>query len=409
MPVFLKKIKKIIPSTIFLPASKSESNRALIINALAKGDSIIENLSEARDTQIMLKLLGADDKTLDVLDAGTTMRFLTAFFSVTNSNKILTGTERMRQRPIGILVDALKRIGVEIEYMEKDGFPPIEIKRFAGQITNEVAVSGETSSQFISALLMIAPVMEKGLTITLTGKVASRPYIDMTLGIMKEFGVTASWDGNIIRISHQDYKPVSFGVAPDWSAASYWYSIVALAEEAELHLPGLFENSYQGDKVIAAIMEHLGVHTTYEPTGIVLSKKDHKQELSWDFSNCPDLAQTVAVTAAAKGITLKMTGIESLRIKETDRVAALRKELGKIGTGLMEMSQGEWLVIPGAKGHIPESCNFETYEDHRMAMAFSPLAMVSNVNIQDHTVVRKSYPGFWKDLAVAGMEVTIIA
>ncbi len=408
MPVFLKKTKKLIPSTIHLPASKSESNRVLIIKALSGFDFKIENLSPATDTQTMLKLISSEDKTLDVIDAGTTMRFLTAYCSIRNLNKILTGTERMQERPIGTLVDALRSVGASINYLNKEGFPPVETIEFKEQKNNRISIPGNISSQFISALLMVAPILEKGLTIELKGKISSRPYIEMTLNIMEFFGVTHDWVKNSIQIPPQKYKSRVFKVSPDWSAAGYWYSLVSISEEAELHLPGLSLDSYQGDKVIAQLMENLGVKSVFDERGVTLIKKDSVAEYSWDFSNCPDLAQTAAVTAAVKGVTLHMTGIESLRIKETDRISALQKELGKFGAGLLEVNAGEWVVIQTRKKKIPESCNFETYNDHRMAMALAPLATVTNVNIDDPKVVRKSYPGFWKDLAIAGMDVTII-
>lgn len=408
MSVFLKKTKKIIPSTIHLPASKSESNRVLIIKALSGEDFSIENLSEARDTQTLLRLLNSDDKTLDVMDAGTTMRFLTSYYSLTNKKRIITGTNRMKQRPISILVDALRSIGAEINYPEQNGFPPVETISFNSQRESKISIAGDVSSQFISALLMIAPVLEKGLSLELTGRIGSRPYIEMTLHILSHFGIDHKWADNTIVIEPQNYKPATFRVSPDWSAASYWYSIVALAEEAELHLPGLSDQSFQGDKIIASIMDNLGVGTVYEDSGITLHKKNSNNEFEWDFSSCPDLAQTVAVTAALKGTTLHMKGIESLRIKETDRIDALQKELGKINAGLMEIGNGQWVVIPNKNGKLSESYNFMTYDDHRMAMAFAPVATLTNVNIRDHTVVRKSYPGFWNDLAIAGMDVTIM-
>ncbi len=408
MPVFLKKVKKILPVSIQLPSSKSESNRALVINALAGSQTGIENLSQARDTQTMIRLLNSDSKLLDVLDAGTTMRFLLAYFSIKNINKILTGTERMQERPVGILVEALRSLGVSIRYLNKEGFPPVEILGFQHQEKDQISIPGNISSQFISALLMVAPLLPEGLTLELTGKIASRPYIEMTLAIMEHYGVAHEFNRNQVKILPQVYTSKPFRVSPDWSAASYWYSLVALAEEAEIRLPGLLPSSYQGDKVIVEIMDKMGVATIFESNGIHLRKKDHTPEFRWDFSNCPDLAQTAVVTAAAKGITLTLTGIESLRIKETDRILALQKELNKFHAGLMEINPGEWSVIPVKEGYFPESCQFESYGDHRMAMALAPLVMVTNVNINDHRVVTKSYPGFWNDLAVAGIDVTIV-
>ncbi len=406
MPVLLKKIKKLSSTAILLPSSKSESNRALIINALSGSKLKVRNLSEARDTQIMSELLSSGEKVLDVADAGTTMRFLTAYFSVLNKNKVLTGSRRMKERPIGILVDALRKLGGKINYMEKEGFPPVETVEFTGQATDRISIRGDVSSQYISAILMIAPVLRDGLTVELTGNIGSRPYIAMTLGIMAHFGIKNTWEENMITIRHQSYLSRPFTVSPDWSAASYWYSFASLlSDEAEIRLNGLNAESFQGDKVIAEIMNSLGVSSHSDSDGIRLVKKDHVPELSWDFSDCPDLVQTVAVTAAAKGVILHMKGIESLRIKETDRIAALKKELSKMGAELMNMGPGEWTLTPINRKKLPELLNINTYGDHRMAMAFAPLAALTDVRIEDQDVVKKSYPGFWNDLEKSGIPV----
>ena len=254
MPVFLKKTKKIPLTSIQLPSSKSESNRALIINALSGSKTTVENISDARDTQTMVKLLRSDEKVMDVLDAGTTMRFLIAYCSVLNLNRVLTGTERMQERPVGILIEALRELGANINYLRKEGFPPVEILSFPQQFKDHISIRGDVSSQFISALLMIAPVLPRGLTLELTGKIASKPYITMTLGIMNYYGIKFNWEENVIAIRSQPYVSKAFRVNPDWSGASYWYSLVALAEDAEIFLPGLTDKSFQGDKVISEIM-----------------------------------------------------------------------------------------------------------------------------------------------------------
>ena len=386
-----------------LPASKSISNRALIINALAGGKSALDNLSDANDTQLMLRLVNAEDKVIDVEDAGTTMRFLTAYFSVTNRQKILTGTARMKERPIGILVDALRSLGAEIEYLENDGFPPHEIKKFTGQNTNTIRIRGDVSSQYISALMMVAPVLPNGLTLILEGKVGSRPYIEMTASLMKHFGVDTNVKADQVVTTHQSYKPAPFTVESDWSAASYWFGFTALAEKAEIILPKLSDKSLQGDSAIVKIMNDLGVESHFENGLLKLSKKKPKEELHWDFTHCPDLAQTVAVVCAAKNIKGYFTGLESLRIKETDRIKALQNELSKIGADLVEEDSEHWTLIPSTS--LPGSASFLSYKDHRMAMAFAPLATLMDVDIERPEVVRKSYPNFWKDMKSVGFVI----
>ena len=386
-----------------LPASKSISNRALIINALAGGRSELHNLSDANDTQLMLRLVNATDKVIDVEDAGTTMRFLTAYFAITKQQKILTGTARMKERPIAILVDALRKLGIEIEYLEKEGFPPHEIKKFNEQKTNDIRIRGDVSSQYISALMMVAPVLRTGLTLALEGKVGSRPYIEMTASLMKHFGVNANVLADRIVIPHQSYKPEPFTVESDWSAASYWFAFAALAEKADLVLPKLLSNSLQGDSAIAKIMDDLGVKSQFENGLLKLSKKESKEELHYDFTDCPDLAQTVSVVCAAKNIKGYFTGLESLRIKETDRIKALQNELSKIGADLREEDTEHWTLIPSRS--IPSQASFLTYKDHRMAMAFAPLGALMDVEIERPDVVKKSYPNFWNDMKAVGFVV----
>ncbi len=389
-----------------LPASKSISNRALIINALAGGKSDLRNLSDANDTQLMLRLVNSTDRIIDVEDAGTTMRFLTAYFLVTNQQKILTGAPRMKERPIGILVDALRLLGGEIKYLENEGFPPIEIKKFTGQKTNTVRIRGDVSSQYISALMMVAPMLPSGLTLILEGKVGSRPYIEMTASLMKHFGVQCSVQDDKVIIPHQSYKAEPFTVESDWSAASYWFAFTALAENAEIKLPKLLNNSLQGDSAIVEIMDSLGVKILFENDLLTLSKKESKRELQLDFTHCPDLAQTIAVVCAAKNVKGYFTGLESLRIKETDRIIALQHELRKIGADLVEDAE-KWTLIPST--NLPKTASFSTYKDHRMAMAFAPLATLMDVTIEEPEVVRKSYPNFWNDMKSFGFLVHPIA
>lgn len=385
-----------------LPASKSISNRALIINALAKGSSALNNLSDANDTQLMLRLVNSTSPIIDVEDAGTTMRFLTAYFAITNQHKTLTGTSRMKERPIGILVDALRKLGANIEYVEKDGYPPIQTKGFTGQLTTELSIRGDISSQFISALMMVAPSLPKGLTLHLTGKVGSRPYIEMTASIMKHFGATCTLEADRVIIPPQTYTAADFTVESDWSGASYWFALAALAKEADLFLPRLFPQSLQGDSVIVSIMEKLGVKAEMKNDLLHLTKTQPATEITWDFTHCPDLAQTVAVVCAAKGIKGYFTGLESLRIKETDRIAALQNELRKIGADLIEHDIAHWELKPTQA--LPAAASFASYKDHRMAMAFAPLATLLKVTIENPEVTRKSYPNYWNDLKAVGLD-----
>ncbi len=412
LPVYIKLLNTLIHiertavitgKANLLPASKSISNRALIINALAGNTSQLHNLSDANDTQLMLKLVSSPDHIIDVEDAGTTMRFLTAYFSITNQRKVLTGTSRMKERPIAILVDALRLLGVDIQYLEKEGYPPHEIQGFTGQKTNTVRIRGDVSSQYISALMMIAPSLPDGLTLILEGKIGSRPYIEMTAALMRHFGAACTMSDDKVIIPKQSYTPASFTVESDWSAASYWFAFAALAKEADVLLPRLTLTSLQGDCQIVSIMESLGVTAHLENGWLRLQKTESKQEIHWDFTDCPDLAQTVAVICAAKGVRGHFTGLESLRIKETDRIAALQNELGKIGADLIEIDAAHWTLVP-SKG-LPQFAFFKTYKDHRMAMAFAPLGTLMNVDIENPDVVRKSYPNFWNDMIAVGFAV----
>lgn len=399
--ILVKKQSGGIKEKIRLASSKSESNRALIINALSGFGGELQNLSSARDTQTMIRLLKSEDAVADVLDAGTTMRFLTAYFAITNQAKTMTGTPRMCERPIGILVDALKTIGCEIEYLGIEGYPPTQLKGFTNQKADEISIRGDVSSQYISALLMISPLLPNGLTINLLGEIGSIPYITMTIKQMEAFGVkvSADWDAKKLSVEPQTYKPTSYKIESDWSGASYWYSIVALAEndDVEIELLGLKENSLQGDSVIVNIMSELGVKSTFTADGVLLQKIKASDTFEWDFTDCPDLAQTVAVVLVAKKIKGIFTGLESLKIKETDRVVALQNELAKIGGTLEEVEAKTRYEVNSGESWT-ETPTFETYDDHRMAMAFAPLAMISDVIIEEPGVVAKSYPSYWEDL-----------
>lgn len=403
--IVLKKQSGLKKSTIPLASSKSESNRALIINKLAGGISNLENLSSARDTQIMKKLLHGDVESYDVHDAGTVMRFMTAYLALTADSATITGTERMCLRPIGLLVDALNELGASIIYKNEEGYPPMLIDKIESQKSNELSIPGNISSQYISALLMIAPCLPQGLKINMSGQIYSMPYIQMTLGLMLHFGISYIFEGQTISISSQVYKSNNYTIESDWSGASYWYAFVALAEHAEIKLLGLKQDSFQGDQAIVEIMEMFGVSSIFEVDGVVLKKKESLDAIKYDFRNCPDLAQTVMTVAAAKGVRLEMSGLESLKIKETDRTTAMSTELGKIGANLEEQSSGIWVISERTINKIETPIVLDTYEDHRMAMALAPLCMLYDIEINDPSVVQKSYPEYWEHLELVGINV----
>ncbi|MFK7920783.1 MAG: 3-phosphoshikimate 1-carboxyvinyltransferase [Bacteroidia bacterium] len=391
---------------IALPASKSESNRALIIKALSGGKVSLDNLSSARDTQTMIRLLNSEGLVLDVIDAGTTMRFLTAFCCATGRDQILTGTPRMCQRPIGVLVEALRSLGGEINFRNQEGYPPLHIVNQGRQLDGgNLSMEGNISSQFITAILMIGPYLKEGLQIDLEGDITSRPYIEMTRKLMSHFGVDTEWiNERSIRVPEKEYTANHYKIESDWSAASYWYSMLALAEDGEVFLEGLRRDSWQGDQGIREIMRNFGISTRFTKEGAQLTKKKlkaRKKPLHIDFTDTPDLAQTVAVVSAATGIPVFMTGLHTLRVKETDRIHALQTELAKFG---VEMKvDGDDCLVEGFA--VPSEKSVNTYEDHRMAMAFAPLALrQGELLIQHPEVVEKSYPEYWDHLGLAGIE-----
>lgn len=420
-----------IRTSIQLPASKSISNRALIIHALGKGDCLPENLSDCDDTRVMVKALTEGGDTIDILAAGTAMRFLTAYFSITPGQRILTGTARMQQRPIQLLVDALRQLGADIAYTNREGFPPLrirgkepnncELKNYEQEnckqevceqekketLCSELTLQGNVSSQYISALLMIGPMLPHGLTLHLSGNIISRPYIDLTLQLMGEFGAKAEWTSeSTITVHPQPYHSVPFTVESDWSAASYWYEMAALSEEAEIELTGLFPNSYQGDSRGRELFSQLGVETAFTPHGVKLTKSGQRVErMEADLVDIPDLAQTFVVTCALLNIPFRFTGLQSLKIKETDRITALRNELRKLGYAIEEENDSV-LYWNGERCEAEVSPLIATYEDHRMAMAFAPAALCCpSVRIAHPHVVSKSYPRYWDDLRQAGFRM----
>lgn len=397
----------LLKASVKLPASKSICNRALILNALSYSPYDIQNLSDCDDTEVMVKALNSNERDFDIKAAGTAMRFLTAFLSKVVGEWTITGTERMKNRPIKILVDALNALGAKVEYMEKEGYPPLRIFGSALQ-GGEISLAGGVSSQYISALLMIAPLMENGLTLHLEGNIISKPYINLTLQLMAQYGVKAEWNGSTIKVRPQEYNPIPFTVESDWSAASYWYAMMALSRNAEIELLGLFKNSLQGDSAGAKLFAQLGVGTTFTERGVLLRRNGNSvKKLNYNFVNEPDLAQTFVVACVLMNTPFRFTGLQSLKIKETDRIEALKTELRKLGY-LLTDSNDSILEWNGERCEPEEHPVIATYEDHRMAMAFAPAALVrpEGIDIADPEVVSKSYPHFWEDLKAAGYSIT---
>lgn len=402
-----------INSTIQLPASKSICNRALVIHAMAGCTFPLNHLSDCDDTEVIVAALRDMPETINIKAAGTAMRFMTAYLASTPGSHTITGTERMKNRPIAILVDALRRLGADIEYVEKEGFPPLHIegKPLEG---GQIEVVGSISSQYISALLMIGPVLQKGLELKLTGEIASRPYIDLTLWTMCQFGADAKWtDIDTITIAPQPYAKIEdYTIESDWSASSYWYEIMALNanRDSELQLDGLSDCTKQGDSVVKYIFSLLGVKSDFELRDRIapLKLKAHRctlPRLDYDFTGSPDLAQTIVVACCAMGVHFRFTGLATLKIKETDRIEALKRELRKVGYVIRDENDNT-LIWEG------ETCEptlepIDTYEDHRMAMAFAPLAFkFPQLQINHPEVVTKSYPHFWEDLRSVGFIIT---
>ena len=409
----ISKSPKNLVGEITLPASKSESNRALIIQALCKQKFNISNLSDAEDTAVVNNILNQKiaAQHIDVGPSGTAMRFLTAYFALQEGTRTITGSERMKERPIKLLVQALQQLGAKIEYLEKDGFPPLKI---SGQKLQggRIQIDGSMSSQYLSALALIAPTLPEGLKIQLKGEVISKPYLLMTLKMMEYFGVKSEWKTNEICIAAQAYQAPasgSFAVEGDWSAASYWYQMAAFAKEVDLKIYGLKPKSLQGDAALIDYFLPLGVETKFIEGGIQLKNRNITtpvDNLHLEMMNTPDIAQTLAVTYAGKEIYAELYGLRTLRIKETDRIKALIHELKKIGVSAIDLDIGN-LLIPKSKRAIhPPTATFQTYKDHRMAMCLAPLSMLFNhVDIEDPEVVGKSYPEFWRDLQRMGFEI----
>ena len=395
------------PHFLNITGSKSETNRLLLLQALYP-KLILENTSNSDDSEVMLKALVSDEDVIDIHHAGTAMRFLTAYFALQeNREVVLTGSTRMKERPIQILVEALQQLGAEITYEENEGFPPIRIK--GKKLTqSKVSLPANVSSQYISALLLIAPKLENGIELTLEGEITSIPYIKMTLALLNEMGVETSFVGNIISVKNFSLFPfpLSLRVESDWSSASYWYSITALSQiGTEITLSSYKQNSLQGDSALAKIYKNFGVETIFENNSIRLRKTDNRQPTTDNFelNNSPDIAQTIAVTCFGLGIGCHLTGLHTLKIKETDRLVALQTELTKLGA--MVTVTNESLILEPSSS-ILENVSVKTYQDHRMAMAFAPLALKVPIVIEEAEVVSKSYPTFWDDLKSIGFAIS---
>jgi 3-phosphoshikimate 1-carboxyvinyltransferase len=400
---------KVVKGTVNLPASKSISNRFLLMRAVAGFDDLeIQNLSNANDTVVLNGILNnlKSNNQIDVHDAGTVMRFLTAYLSCVEGEWILTGTERMQQRPIGALVNVLRNLGADISYEKNEGFPPLKIKgkKLKG---GKIEIDGSVSSQFLSALLMISPMYAEPLELHIKNKLVSVPYVEMTLKLMQQWGAKYTWEENVIRVEKSQYKEPEGKIfcESDWSGASYFYSILSLAKEGEIRLPYLFQNSLQGDSVCAEIFKQLGVSTTFNPDGIVLRKNNSEPKmLGCNFINCPDLAQTIAVCCAAKGIEANLTGLQTLSIKETDRISAIKNELEKFGIKVITNENS--ILISSSSPLVPRPSSLATYRDHRMAMSFAPLSLLCDkIEIENSSVVEKSFPHFWDELKKLGFTV----
>lgn len=405
---------KRLDAMVALPASKSICNRALVIGALAGEGSRVGNVAHCDDSDVVVRAVRAladgdgDGRVIDVMAAGTAMRFLTAFLAAASRGEhVITGTERMKQRPIAVLVDALRALGADVVYVGKNGFPPLRIvgRALEGGV---VSLPGNVSSQYISALLMIGPMMEKGLELKLSGGIISRPYIDMTIGIMRDFGARVEWRGDdTLVVEHGGYVPASYVVESDWSAASYWYEIMALCGDADARvvLSGLRQRSLQGDRGIADVFALLGVATEYVDGAVILTKCDAKlSALDLDMADMPDLAQTLVVTCCMMGLPFHITGLQTLKIKETDRIVALQTELAKLGF-MIESKHDSELIWTGARSE-PSGVPVDTYDDHRMAMAFAPATIkLGGIAINNPEVVSKSYPEYWEHLAAVGFGV----
>ena len=404
----ISKISKSVLGTLNISGSKSESNRLLALRGFASYFEI-NNISDSDDTNAMISAMNSNQEKIDIGHAGTAMRFLTSYFSsIKNSSVILTGSKRMRERPISILVDALRELDVDISYLENEGYPPIKIN---GKVIKrkEVNLPANVSSQYISSLMMLGVSLENGLVINLSTEITSLPYIEMTKKIIERIGGSVKFKSNQILIDSLSNKKIPNQlVESDWSSASYFYSIVALSDLSDLTLNTYYKNSIQGDSDVVEIYKKFGVKTTYMNNKIHLSKSDYKNEkkISLDLLNNPDLAQTIVVTCLGLGIDCDLYGLHTLKIKETDRLKALKSEIDKFGVDKIEITDNSLHLENNSK--LKSSVSIDTYDDHRMAMSFAPLSLVNPIIINDPMVVTKSYNNFWNDLEKLGFKISKI-
>lgn len=405
MDVFLEKSQLKSGVTLKISGSKSETNRLLILQKLF-GNIQLYNESDSDDSEILAKALACNDEVVDVHHAGTAMRFLTAYYAIQPLKEVvLTGSERMKERPIGVLVDALRDLGADIIYLDKEGYPPLRVngQKLKG---GTVRLSAEVSSQYISALLLIAPFLEEGLALELVGTITSMPYIEMSLAVLQQFGVPTSFEGNLIKVSSiKQINHQEFVIESDWSSASYYYAMVALSPlGTSLQLASYKLPSLQGDSQLIFLFENLGVQTEVLENQIIELTKTEQLRTGFtaDLKDTPDLAQTLAVCCFGLGIACELTGLQTLKIKETDRLVALYTELKKFGA-VVTITEDSLFIAPS--GSVASNIVVETYQDHRMAMSFAPLALLVPLQIKDANVVTKSYKNFWKDLKKLGFIV----
>ena len=413
MKLKINKIESPLQGQIDLAGSKSISNRLLIIRALCDQSFEITGLANADDSIVLEKVLQDDPEIYDVHHAGTSYRFLCSYLCLQKGKKVLTGSTRMLERPIGPLVNALRQLGANIDYLGEEAYPPLKIAEANWRkLDSALEIDATISSQFISSLLLIAPVLPYGLKLKLVGKLVSRPYLEMTLNLMGEFGIDYSWEEDIISIEPQKYQAQDYRVEADWSAASYYLSLVALVPGSTIHLSGLRQKSIQGDSAIIKIMEEFGVESSWESENLIITHRDSKvNHIEHDFLLHPDLAQTVSVACAGRNMTGLFSGLQTLKVKETDRIAALQNELIKVQVFISKLpskfskkSSAEFYIQEGVINVVDQPC-FATYKDHRMAMSFSVLAALGDIIIEDATVVSKSYPKFWEDLESLGVVI----
>lgn len=407
MNLLLQTSQSDLQAQIAVTGSKSETNRLLLLQALFPNITLA-NTSNSDDSEVMQKALKGNEEIVDIHHAGTAMRFLTAYFAVNEGREVvLTGSPRMKERPIKILVDALRQLGSKIEYVENEGFPPIKI---SGQklVQNKVSLPASVSSQYISALLLVAPKLENGLELKLEGSITSIPYIKMTLALLNDLDIQTSFEGNIIKVyPKQEVESKVMTVESDWSSASYFFSLAALSNEASILLTSYKETSLQGDSALVEIYAKMGVETRFEENKMTLVKQPNfkLETLNLDLNNTPDIAQTIVVTCLGLGIGCHLTGLHTLKIKETDRLEALRIEMTKLGANISVTNDSLTLV---ASKEINSNVKIATYNDHRMAMAFAPLALKVPIIIENAEVVSKSYPDFWEDLKNLGFQISEI-